>query len=93
MPVWLLFTQSTRELLATSIAGGGRGASWPVPSGTLGFKEDSKIPPRDLKLAKEYLAKTNYNGEPLVLIASNGLFARSKEVYEAVASMLTEGWL
>lgn len=79
-----------RELLATSIAGGGEGASWPCPSTCVAFNKDAVCEPQDLAKAKEYLAKTSYAGEELVLVASNGLFARSKEIYQAVASMLTE---
>lgn len=79
-----------RELLATSIAGGGEGASWPCPSTCIGFNEDAVCEPQDLDKAREYLAMTDYKGEELVLVASNGLFARSKEIYQAVASMLTE---
>ena len=79
-----------RDLLATTIAGGGEGASWVCPSTAVGFDEDAEVPAQDLDLAKEYLAKTDYNGESLVLVASTGLFARSDEIYEAVASMLRE---
>ena len=79
-----------RELIAQSIAGSGRGASCPVTTNTIGFKEGSVVPAQDLELAKEYLAKSGYNGETLVMLCSNGLFARSKEVYQAIASMLTE---
>lgn len=79
-----------REMLANSIAGGGEGASWACPSTCIGFDKNAVCEPQDLAKAKEYLAKTNYAGEKLVLVASNGLFARSKEIYQAVASMLTE---
>lgn len=82
-----------RELLATTIAGGGEGANWPCPSTCIGFDKDAACEPRDLKKAKAYLAETDYAGEELVLVASNGLFARSKEIYQAVASMLTEAGL
>lgn len=79
-----------RDMLANAIAGGGEGASWPCPSTCVGFDEDAEVPAQDLELAKEYLAQTDYNGEEITLLASTGLFARSDEIYEAVASMLRE---
>ncbi len=85
-----VFHAIDRELIAKSIAGNGKGASGPVTDNTIGFKEGSGVPAQNLELAKEYLAKTNYNKEPLVMLCSNGLFSRSKEVYQATASMLTE---
>lgn len=80
-----------RELLALAISGGGEGATWQLPSTCkIGYDFDAVCPEQDLPLAREYLAKTSYNGEPIVMLCSSGLFARSKEVYQAVASMLTE---
>lgn len=79
-----------RDLLASAIAGGGRGATWPVTKQTQGFSDEVIIPKQDLAKAKEYLAKSSYKGEPVTLLASNGLFARSNEIYQSVASMLTE---
>lgn len=79
-----------RELLVSSIAGGGRASTWPCPEGVLGFDPTAKVPEYNVEMAKELLGKTNYNGEELSFIAPNGVFARSKEVAQALLAMFTD---
>lgn len=80
-----------RELIVSSIAGGGAASDWPCPSGVLGYDAaNAQIPEYNVDLAKELLGKTNYNGEAISFIAPTGVFARNKEVAQAVLAMLTE---
>ncbi|MDR2940080.1 MAG: ABC transporter substrate-binding protein [Clostridiales bacterium] len=79
-----------RELIVSSIAGGGKASSWPCPEGVLGFDPTSPVPEYSVELAKELLGKTSYNGEPISFIAPTGVFARNKEVAQALLAMLTE---
>lgn len=80
-----------RELLVSSIAGGGAASDWPCPPGVLGYDaEHAYIPEYNVELAKELLGKTGYNGEAVSFIAPTGVFARNKEVAQAVMAMLAE---
>ena len=79
-----------RQLLVDTIAGGGRAATCPVGEGCFGFDPNLQMPKYDLALAKDYLAKSRYKGEKLKLIGSTGLFPRSKEIAQAMTSMLQE---
>lgn len=80
-----------RELLVSSIAGGGAASDWPCPSGVLGYDAaNACIPEYDVEMAKELLGKTKYNGETISFIAPTGVFARNKEVAQALLAMLTE---
>lgn len=80
-----------RNLLVESIAGGGRGSSWPAPEGVLGFDSNkAAIPEYNVELAKELLAMTDYDGEPVSFIAPTGVFARNREVAQALLAMFTE---
>jgi ABC-type transport system substrate-binding protein len=80
----------SRQLIVDSIAGGGNPCSWPCPKGVIGFDETSPVPEYNVETAKQLLAKTNYKGQEISFIAPNGVFARSKEVAQAILSMLTE---
>lgn len=80
-----------RQLLVASIAGGGKALDWPAPEGVLGYDaEKAAVPEYNVELAKELLGKTDYNGEEISFIAPTGVFARSKEVAQAILAMLTE---
>jgi ABC-type transport system substrate-binding protein len=80
-----------RELLVQSIAGGGAASDWPCPEGVLGYdKENAKVPEYNVAMAKDLLSKTSYAGEEISFIAPTGVFARNKEVAQAVLAMLTE---
>lgn len=87
---WAAHYAIDRQLIADSIAGGGKAANWLCPDSVAGYDADVPVPPQDMDKAREYLSKSSYNGESIVLLGTNGLFERSKEVYQAVASMLTE---
>ena len=78
-----------RNSLVSSIAGGGKASSWPCPEGVIGFDPTSQVPKYDVALAKQYLAKTKYNGEEISIIAPTGVFARSKEISQVVLAMVT----
>lgn len=78
-----------RKQLVSSIAGGGVASSWPCPEGVIGFDSSSMIPEYNVDLAKQLLAKTKYKGEQISIIAPNGVFARSKEISQAVLAMVT----
>lgn len=80
-----------RKLLVESIAGGGAASDWPCPEGVLGYdKENAAVPEYNLDMAKELLAKTSYKGEEISFIAPTGVFARNKEVAQAVLAMLSD---
>lgn len=80
-----------RNLLVESIAGGGQASNWPAPEGVLGYDaENAYVPEYNVELAKELLGKTDYNGEQISFIAPTGVFARNKEVAQAILAMLTE---
>ena len=80
-----------RELIVSSIAGGGAASDWPCPVGVMGYDAaNAYIPEYNVELASELLGKTDYNGETISFIAPTGVFARNKEVAQAVLAMLTE---
>lgn len=80
-----------RDLLVSSIAGGGAASNWPCPTGVLGYDEaHAGVPEYDVEMAKELLGKAGYNGESISFIAPTGVFARNKEVAQALLAMLTE---
>lgn len=80
-----------RQLLVDSIAGGGAPSSWPCPEGVLGYDKDrASVPEYNVDLAKELLGKTKYNGETISFIAPTGVFARNKEVAQALLAMLSD---
>ena len=80
-----------RQLIVDSIAGGGEASDWPCPEGVLGYDaENAKVPEYNVEMAKELLGKTDYNGEEISFIAPTGVFARNKEVAQAILAMLTD---
>lgn len=80
-----------REGIVTYIAGGGNPSAWPCPSTVLGYDaEKAAIPAYDIDLAKEYLGKTDYEGQTIRFIVPTGVFARSKEVAQAITANLTD---
>lgn len=80
-----------RKLIVESIAGGGQPSDWPCPEGVLGYDaNNANVPEYNVDLAKDLLSKTNYNGETISFIAPTGVFARNKEVAQAILAMLME---
>jgi len=79
-----------RKLLVESVAGGGKASSWPCPENVIGFDATSPVPEYSIAKAKELLAKTKYDGKEISFIVPTGVFARSKEVAQALTSMWTE---
>ena len=79
-----------REGIVEYIAGGGKPAAWPCPDTVLGYDaEKAAVPEYSEDLAKEYLAKTDYQGQTIRFIVPTGVFARSKEVAQAIEANLT----
>lgn len=80
-----------RQLIVDSIAGGGKPSAWPCPEGVLGYDEvNAKVPEYSIDKAKELLGKSAYDGGTVSFIAPTGVFARNKEVAQAILAMLTE---
>lgn len=81
-----------RELIVDSILGSGSPAYWPVMQGVTGYDEtvESKYNQYDPELAKKLLADSDYNGEEIYFMAIDGKVPRTKEVLQAVMSMMTE---
>lgn len=81
-----------RELIVESILGSGSPAYWPVMEGVTGYDKDmaGKYNQYDPELAKKLLAESNYNGEEIYFMAIDGKVPRTKEVLQAVMSMMTE---
>ncbi|MGL5434512.1 MAG: ABC transporter substrate-binding protein [Lachnospiraceae bacterium] len=91
--VRLAFTHSIdRELIVESILGSGSSAYWPVMEGVTGYDKDlaSQYNQYDPELAKQLLADSGYNGEEIYFMAIDGKVPRTKEVLQAVMSMMTE---
>lgn len=79
-----------REGIVEFIAGGGNPSDWPCPSTVLGYDATrAAVPEYSEELAKEYLAKTDYAGQTIRFIVPTGVFARSKEVAQAIEANLT----
>lgn len=56
--------------------------------GTTGYTEEIQAYPYDLEKAKELIAQSGYQGEPIELISERTRWTKDGEVTEAVASML-----
>lgn len=79
-----------RELLCQSVVSGGIATSWPTSTEISGGKKDAEVLEYDLEKAKEYLAKSDYDGREISIISGATLFPNTSEIVEAIASMLTE---
>ncbi len=84
-----------RQLICDSILGGGRAWYWPVPAGCDGYDAQmaaaiAESSQYDLDKAKEYLAKTNYDGSTIKVIEPAGAFPRNDEVLQTIVSMMEE---
>jgi len=81
-----------RQLIVESILGSGSPSYWPVMKGVTGYEEasDGKYNQYDPELAKQLLADSSYNGEEIYFMAIDGKVPRTKEVLQAVMSMMTE---
>lgn len=79
-----------REGIVEFIAGGGKPSDWPCPDTVLGYDaEKAAVPEYSEEIAKELLAKTDYAGQTIRFIVPSGVFARSKEVAQAIEANLT----
>lgn len=79
-----------REGIVEFIAGGGKASDWPCPSTVLGYDATrAAVPEYSEDLAKELLGKTDYAGQTIRFIVPTGVFARSKEVAQAIEANLT----
>lgn len=81
-----------RQLIVDSILGSGSPAYWPVMEGVTGYdaQKESQYNQYDPELAKQLLADSSYNGEEIYFMAIDGKVPRTKEVLQAVMSMMTE---
>ena len=81
-----------RQLVVDSILGSGSPAYWPVMEGVTGYDEEKakEYNQYDPDLAKELLENSSYNGEEIYFMAIDGKVPRTKEVLQAVMSMMTE---
>lgn len=81
-----------RELIVESILGSGSPAYWPVMEGVTGYDQDlaNQYSQYDPELAKKLLTESGYNGEEIYFMAIDGKVPRTKEVLQAVMSMMTE---
>lgn len=79
-----------RQIIVDSILGGGKPSVWPTEEGCLGYNPESAGYAFDLEKAKEYLGQSDYKGEELTMIAAVGKTTRSKEVTQAIMSMMTD---
>ncbi len=81
-----------RKLIVESILGSGSPAYWPVMEGVTGYDKDleSKYNQYDPELAKKLLKESSYKGEEIYFMAIDGKVPRTKEVLQAVMSMMTE---
>lgn len=78
-----------RQTILDSIMGGGVVCKSVIPKGVLGYDENLPDYTYDPEMAKEYLAKSNYNGEEIVL-SSNTSTAKAEEQLLAISGMLNE---
>ncbi len=78
-----------RQTILDSIMGGGVVCKSVIPKGVLGYDEALPDYEYDPELAKEYLAKSSYNGEEIVL-SSNTSTAKAEEQLLAISGMLNE---
>lgn len=81
-----------RQLIVESILGSGSPAYWPVMEGVTGYDPvlEAKYNQYDPELAKQLLSDSSYNGEEIYFMAIDGKVPRTKEVLQAVMSMMTE---
>lgn len=79
-----------REGIVEFIAGGGNPGAWPCPDTVLGYDaEKAAVPEYSEEIAKGYLDQTDYAGQEIRFIVPTGVFARSKEVAQAIEANLS----
>lgn len=76
-----------REAIVNNILGGGRLMNGFLTEDALGFNPDLPYYEFDLEKAKEYLANSSYNGEPIVLSSNTGTL-KSEPILLAMSEML-----
>jgi ABC-type transport system substrate-binding protein len=81
-----------RKMICDKILGSGTPAYWPTMSGVLGWDPNAKdkYAQYDPDLAKKLLKESSYKGQELDFIAIDGKVPRTKEVLQAVMSMMTD---
>ena len=78
-----------RELLVSSILGGGSAATWPVHPGSSGYRETDGYE-YNPERAKELVEASDYNGEPINFICTSSKIVRGNEITQAIQSMAQE---
>lgn len=81
-----------RKMIVENILGSGSPAYWPAMEGVIGYDPNAKdkYAQYDPELAKQLLKNSSYKGEEIYFMAINGKVPRTKEVLQAIMSMMTE---
>lgn len=81
-----------RQLLVDAILGSGSAATWPCLPISSGFR-DTKSYEYNPEKAKELIAASGYNGEPINFICTSSKITRGNEITQAIQSMAQEAGL
>jgi ABC-type transport system substrate-binding protein len=87
------FTHSIdRKMIVENILGSGTPSYWPTMEGVIGYDANlkDKYAQYNPELARELLKNSSYKGQEIYFMAINGKVPRTKEVLQAVMSMMTE---
>lgn len=80
-----------REAICAGIVMAGQAATWPTIEGTIGYSDTAEYAyKQDMEKAKDYLAKSSYNGEEIRLIGPQADYDHITEVLTAIYGWMTE---
>jgi peptide/nickel transport system substrate-binding protein len=79
-----------RELLASSILGGGKAAVWPTVDDSPAYKKGATGFPHNITRAKQLVAASAYRGQPISFVVGSGSQLRNAEIAQAIQSMAAE---
>lgn len=79
-----------RELICTSILGGGEAADWPFASFMVAYDAENAGYEYNPEKAKALLEESGYNGEEIIITYGNGVMPRGDEVMQAIQAMAGE---
>jgi ABC-type transport system substrate-binding protein len=79
-----------RELLASSILGGGKAVVWPTVDDSPAYKKGATGFPHNIARAKQLVAASAYRSQPITLVVSSGSQLRNAEIAQAIQSMAAE---
>jgi ABC-type transport system substrate-binding protein len=78
-----------RELIVKTVLGGGKVPNGIIVDTAMGYDAKQEPYKYDLELAKEYLAKSSYKGEPIVL-SSNTSTLKAEQTLLAISEMVNK---